>query len=720
MSGPLISLEQPNPNACYKQKTGFFLAYVKRDGFTECPCKVVISGHRENKKNSDREGISNLATISEEPGEDFDLEIEIAEGSKLTPLRIEIDDIPIDEDYIKISLEIKTVTASPKATIDISSTSATYNIRADVPFHEICFLRDSVEMRRSEYLEFDAKNLLSECCNGKRVDLFYPEVLLEPVEQKQSKFILKIDKIWPSEGFYPKILGKGELEIILENDIAWDWVKFEKDRIPKSLTIQRSQFAHFNPYQFLSSEIAKPFHAMIEIVTEPRIIFEPKEEETTSCLVKIKSATAQTKFFPKIDKTENFFRVIIQNDLKFDKIGWKSATVEIKRSLWHSFNVHAHLNEMALYYDVEVEMPDVKPEPAQDDFTIVVIKMLTPEPKKDRFPLLINNGEINIRVLNDIPGPLVKMVCQNGQYQPGMDEFVLVKFTRSGWLDTKTCLCLSNGDDIIFQSGQVEVLHRLEIDDDTQAGTIITISVQEIYGYHYPKQDPNFDSIKIAVGLDKDYVSIPSEIIVMSSDVVAKGGIYIDIKRLEDFDLSEHIEPTIGKIGNNKLIIPFNLAQLFQSSNQEHVINNKLFLTRSGKKVIKLENNRCKIVVKNDTVKIRLARTYRHPEVKQSDCKIMLEVQTNCLGRVLVVRCIQLGYLCEFKDNERILSIPVSQEPMDDVGQDLVISVHKKIEGTDQVTGEIHDSDCLDACQVHLLWDLKPIELTLAVDESLR
>lgn len=97
----------------------------------------------------------------------------------------------------------------------------------------------------------------------------------------------------------------------------------------------------------------------------------------------------------------------------------------------------------------------------------------------------------------------------------------------------------------------------------------------------------------------------------------------------------------------------------------------------------------------------------------------MLEVQTNCLGRVLVVRCIQLDYLCEFKDNERILSIPVSQEPMDDVGQDLVISVHKKIEGTDQVTGEIHDSDCLDACQVHLLWDLKPIELTLAVDESL-
>jgi len=496
-------------------------------------------------------------------------------------------------------------------------------------------------------------------------------------------------------------------------------VKFEKARIPKNLTIKRSQFAHFNPYQFLSSEIAKPFHALIEIVTEPRIIFEPKEEETTFCVVKIKSAMAQPKFFPKIDVKENFFKIIIENDLKFDKIGWKSTTVEIKRSVWHSFNVHAHLNEMALYYDVEVEMPDVKPEPAQDDVTMVVIKMLTPEPKKDRFPLLINNGEISIRVLNDIPGPLVKMTCQNGQYQPGMDEFVLVKFTRSGWLDTKTCLCLSNGDDIIFQKGQVEVMHRLAIDDDTPAGTIITISVQEVYGLNYPKQDPNFDSIKIAVGLDKDYVSIPSEIIVMSSDIVAKGGIYIDIKRLEDFDLSEHIEPTIGKIEKNKLIIPFNLAQLFQSSNQEHVINNKLFLTRSGKKVIKLENNRCKIIVKNDTVKIRLARTYRHPEVKQSDGKIMLEVQTNCLGRVLVVRCIQLGYLCEFKDNERVLSVPVSQEPMDDVGQDLVISVHKKIEGKEQITGEIHDSDCLDACQVHLLWDLKPIELTLAVDDSL-
>ena len=209
----------------------------------------------------------------------------------------------------------------------------------------------------------------------------------------------------------------------------------------------------------------------------------------------------------------------------------------------------------------------------------------------------------------------------------------------------------------------------------------------------------------------------------MSSDIVSKGGIYIDIKRLEDFDLSEHIEPTIGKIDKNKLIIPFNLAQLFQSSNQEHVINNKLFLTRSGKKVIKLENNRCKIVVKNDTVKVRLARTYRHPEVKQSDGKIMLEVQTNCLGRTLVVRCIQLGYLCEFKDNERVLSVPVSQEPVEEIGQDLVISVHKKIEGGDNNGGgassDVHDSDCLDACQVHLLWDIKPVELTLA-NEDLR
>ena len=137
--------------------------------------------------------------------------------------------------------------------------------------------------------------------------------------------------------------------------------------------------------------------------------------------------------------------------------------------------------------------------------------------------------------------------------------------------------------------------------------------------------------------------------------------------------------------------------------------------------MIKLENNRCKIVVKNDTVKVRLARTYKYPEVKQSEGKIMLEVQTNCLGRTLVVRCIQLGYLCEFKDNERVLSVPVSQDPMDEVGQDLVISIHKKKEEDgENESGDVHDSDCLDACQVHLLWDLKPVELSFGVDESLR
>ena len=500
MSGPLISLEQPSPNACYKQKTGFFLAYVKRDGFLGCSCHVKIQGYRENKKNSDREGLSKLSTISEEPGEEFIIDLEIAEESKLTPLRIEIDDIPIDEDYIKISLEIKSVESNPKSTIDISSSNAVYNIRADVPFHEICFLRDSVEMKRSEYLEFDAKHLLSDVCKNKKVDLFYPEVLLEPVDEKISKFIIKIQKIWPEPNFYPKVLGPGELEVILENDIEWDWVKFDKNKIPRNLRIKRSEFCDFNPYNYLSSEIATGFHDSIEIISEPEIKFEPKEEEFTDCQIRINSVKPQPKFFPKIVEESSNFKITIINDLKFDKVGWTKTSVEIKRSQFGSLNVKEYLNEMALYYDVEIEMPEVKQEPAQDDVSMFLIKMLKPEAKKDRFPLLMNNGELAVRVLNDIPGPLVKMFCEQRQYNPGIDEYVLVKFLRSGWIDTKTCLCLSNGDDIIFQSGQTEVIHRLEIDDDTPAGTIVDITVQEVYGYHFPRQDPAHDSIKIAVG----------------------------------------------------------------------------------------------------------------------------------------------------------------------------------------------------------------------------
>ena len=151
ITGAILSLEKPSAGAVYKQTTGFFLLYIKRDGFTSCSCTAKIRAtlrtapHKQGQTRSQQRR-SSIVGMNDGTGE-MVYTVEVAEESKLTPLRVELDQRPVKDEYIELDLMIVDGEGDPKPTINTEENTAVIRILANVPFDEIYFSKQTIEIK---------------------------------------------------------------------------------------------------------------------------------------------------------------------------------------------------------------------------------------------------------------------------------------------------------------------------------------------------------------------------------------------------------------------------------------------------------------------------------------------------------------------------------------------------------------------------------------------